>query len=168
MDIFIRHERAQDCPAIRHVNHLAFGGDGESRLVDALRASGHVRLSLVAVCNERVVGHILFSQMWIDGEGRSFDALALAPVAVLPEHQRQGVGSALVRRGLELCAEAGHRIVLVVGHPEYYPRFGFVREPARRLSSPYQGEAFMALELAPGALAGVTGAVRYPSPFAEV
>ncbi len=168
MNQLIRHERDDDVSAIQDVNRAAFGGDEEARLVDALRDAGDVCLSLVAVRNTRVIGHILFSRMWIDSDGQTTDALALAPLAVVPEHQRQGVGSALVQRGLALCAEEGHRAVLVVGHPKYYPRFGFLHEPASRLESPYQGDAFMALELAPGALLGVTGTVRYPPPFSEL
>ena len=168
MSISIRLERSDDVAAIGAVNRAAFAGDAEARLVDALREAGHVRLSLVAEDAGRVIGHILFSEMWIDAAGGALDALALAPMAVVPERQRQGVGTALVRRGLEHCADAGHRIVLVVGHPAYYPRFGFSRESARRLDSPYQGDAFMALELAPGALAGVSGTVRSPPPFANI
>jgi putative acetyltransferase len=92
-------------------------------------------------------------------------ALALAPMAVLPAHQRRGIGSALVRRGLEICREQGARIVVVVGHPEFYPRFGFSAELARPLKSPFSGEIWMAAELIPAALEGVTGKVAYPPPF---
>ncbi|MGD9854015.1 MAG: GNAT family N-acetyltransferase [Planctomycetaceae bacterium] len=165
MELTIRVEQPVDSAAIGEVLRAAFGGEAEARLVDALRESGDVRLSLVAESAGCVVGQILFSQMGIDGDGQSVEALALAPMAVLPSYQRQGIGSSLVRRGLELCAAAGHNIVLVVGHPEFYPRFGFSREHAARLESPYQGDAFMALELVPGALNGVTGRVRYARPF---
>jgi putative acetyltransferase len=92
--------------------------------------------------------------------------LALAPMAVLPAFQKQGIGSALVRNGLELCRELGHRIVIVLGHPNFYPRFGFSAKLAEALSSPFGGgESWMALELAPGALGGVAGRVQYPPPF---
>jgi putative acetyltransferase len=92
--------------------------------------------------------------------------LALAPMAVLPEFQNQGLGSALVRRGLEVCKEQGHRIVIVLGHPHFYQRFGFSSNLAARLESPYSGrESFMAGELIPGALDGVAGRVQYPPPF---
>jgi putative acetyltransferase len=87
-------------------------------------------------------------------------------MAVVPSHQRRGIGSMLVREGLRACAEAGHRVVIVVGHPDFYPRFGFSAKMAEQLSSPYPGPAFMAVELVPGALAGVEGEVRYPPPFA--
>ena len=97
-------------------------------------------------------------------------ALALAPMAVLPEWQRQGIGSMLVRAGLDLCREAGHEIVIVLGHPEFYPRFGFSADLARPLTSPYSsaGDAWMALELVPGALRRVAGEVRYPLPFSTL
>jgi putative acetyltransferase len=166
MSISIRPERPDDLPGIRDVHREAFASDAEARLVDALRDGGYVRLSLVAEDGGRIIGHIFFSEMWIDLPERTLDALALAPMSVLPEYQRQGIGSALVRQGLDDCAEAGHRIVLVVGHPEFYPRFGFSRDLARRLDSPYQCEAFMSFELMPGALYGVVGTVRYSPPFA--
>jgi putative acetyltransferase len=91
--------------------------------------------------------------------------LALAPLAVTPARQRQGIGSQLVREGLRACAAAGHRIVVVLGHPAYYPRFGFSAALARPLKAPFSGESFMAAELVPGALPGVAGEVRYPPPF---
>jgi putative acetyltransferase len=166
MSIIIRPETTADHEAIRHVNRLAFGQDTEARLVDALRDGGYVRVSLVAEKNELVAGHILFSHLPIITEAGTIPALALAPMAVLPELQNQGVGSALVRRGLEVCTEQGHRIVVVLGHPHFYQRFGFSSKLAARLESPYSGETFMAVELVPGALDGVIGKVMYPPPFA--
>ena len=121
--------------------------------------------SLVAEEGGRVVGHILFSDLPIVTADGTVEALALAPLAVLPSHQRRGIGSLLVREGLRACREAGHRIVVVLGHPEFYPRFGFSAELAERLKSPFSGPAFMAAELVPGALEGVEGEVRYPPPF---
>jgi putative acetyltransferase len=162
---FIRRETTADHDAIRHVNRIAFGQDDEARLVNALRAGGFVRLSLIAEEAGQAVGHVLFSDLPIITQAGTVPALALAPMAVLPEFQKQGIGSALVRRGLEVCKEQGHRIVLVVGHPQFYPRFGFSSDLAKRLESPYNGEAFMAVELVPGALDGVTGWVQYPPPF---
>jgi putative acetyltransferase len=167
--MLIRTETTADHEAIRQVNRLAFGQGAEARLVDALRSGGYVRLSLVAENAGQVVGHILFSDLPITTEAGTVPALALAPMAVLPAFQRQGTGSALVRRGLEVCREQGHRIVIVVGHTDYYPRFGFSPELAARLESPFSGNpAFMALELVPGALAGMVGKVQYPPPFNEV
>jgi putative acetyltransferase len=162
----IRPDTPVDHEAIGHVSRLAFGQDEEARLVDSLRDGGHVRASLVAEKDGQVVGHILFSDLPVVTKAGTVPALALAPLAVLPEHQNQGVGSALVRRGLEVCKEQGHRIVVVVGHPHFYQRFGFSSKLAAELESPYSGrESFMAVELVPGALDGVTGRVQYPPPF---
>jgi putative acetyltransferase len=164
----IRPENPGDHEAIRRVNRLAFGQEAEARLVDALRAEGYLRVSLVAAIGNQVVGHILFSDLPILTEAGLMPALSLAPMAVLPEFQGQGIGSALVRDGLAACRLQGHRIVIVVGHPHFYRRFGFSSERAKRLESPYAGEAFMAVELEAGALDGVTGRVEYPAPFAQV
>lgn len=167
--VLIRTETTADFEAIRHVNRLAFGQDAEARLVDALRDGGYVRSSLVAEKAGEVVGHILFSDLPIITEAGVHSALALAPMAVLPAFQREGIGSALVRRGLEVCRDQGHRIVIVLGHPQFYPKFGFSAQLAEPLSSPFGGgEAWMARELVPGALAGVVGKVQYPTPFNEV
>lgn len=161
----VREESPADLAAIQEVNRLAFGREDEARLVDALREGECVRASLVAEEGGRVVGHILFSELPIVTPGGGVGALALAPMAVIPTHQRRGIGSLLVREGLRFCRDAGHRIVVVLGHPEFYPRFGFSATMAERLKSPFSGPAFMALELVPGALEGVEGEVRYPPPF---
>src|SRR3954454_15294077 len=124
MMVAIRAERSGDLDAIREVNRLAFGGEGEVLLVDALRAGGHVRVSLVAEVGGEVVGHILFSALPIVTPKETVEALALAPLAVAPSCQRQGIGSMLTAEGPRACREAGHRIVVVLGHPEFYPRFG--------------------------------------------
>jgi putative acetyltransferase len=161
----IRLETAADIEAIREVNRQAFGGDEEGRLVDLLRDGGFARLSLVAIQDDQVVGHILFSDLPIETERGTIHALSLAPLAVLPGYQRRGIGSMLVRDGLRIAEHAGHQIVIVLGHPEYYERFGFSAQRAERLTSPYSGPNFMALELEQGALEGVEGDVRYPPPF---
>lgn len=163
--IVIRWEQDADRSAIRLVNQAAFGTSEEADLVDALRADGVVLRSAVAETAGDVVGHVLFSRMWIDTAHAAIDAVALAPVAVLPSHQRQGVGDRLIRFGLAALREAGERIVLVVGHPPYYPRFGFSTALASGIDSPFPVDAFMALELVPGALDGVRGRVHYPSAF---
>jgi putative acetyltransferase len=170
--ITIRPESLADHEAVYTINREAFGAEGEARLVEALRRSPAFipELSLVAFEGSKAVGHILFTPIVVRSAERSHDALALAPMAVLPAYQKQGIGSALVRRGLDDARALGHTVVIVVGHPEYYPRFGFV--PARPLgiNAPFEvaSEAFMALELRPDALQSVHGDVEYPAPFSDV
>ncbi len=163
--VMVRNEDPKECATIRLINEAAFGRPDEADLVDSLRNGGVMLASLVAEQEERLVGHILFSRMWIETTGDRLSAVALAPMAVLPERQRQGVGGKLIGRGLDLLRGQGEQIVFVLGHPEYYPRFGFSTGAARSLASPFPPEAFMALELRPGALHGVHGTVRYPAAF---
>ena len=163
--IVIREETPADYDAVREVNRRAFGQEDEARLVDALREAGVVVASLVAEEDGRIAGHILFTELAVETNAGPLRAAALAPMAVEPGRQRRGVGSALVRRGIEVCRARGYDVILVVGHRDYYPRFGFSPERARTLDSVYSCDAFMALELTPGALDGRTGSVRYPAPF---
>ena len=149
----------------RGVNALAFGQADEGALVDALRAKGYARVSLVAESNAEGVGHILFSEITIRMESNPVATLSLAPMSVLPEHQNTGVGSRLVREGLDRCRALDYGLVLVLGHPTYYPRFGFSAKLAAPLDAPFSGESFMGLELVPGALDGVRGTVEYSPPF---
>jgi putative acetyltransferase len=159
----IRPERGGDRAAVRRVNEAAFERPGEADLVDALRAAGAATLSLVAEARGEIVGHILFSPVSVEGPGGTFPLVGLAPMAVLPAYQRLGVGTALVQRGLVELASAEHDAVVVLGHPAYYPRFGFVRatRAGLRWEHPCRDEAFLVRELRPGALAGRTGVVRY-------
>ncbi len=166
--IEVREERAADSAAIRAVNQQTFDGGAEAHLVDRLRADGDVVVSLVATSAGRVVGHILFSRLPVETEVGRLPAAALAPMAVLPAWQRQGIGSDLVRKGLATCRDQGIDAVAVLGHPGFYPRFGFSAELARRLVAPYRGDAFMAVELVPGALAFERGEVIYPPAFAVI
>lgn len=147
------------------MNEAAFGRSDEADLIDRLVEERAVLLSLVAEIDSRIIGHILFSRMTIETGQGAVSAVSLAPMAVLPEHQGREVGSQLVRRGLTQLRAQGERIVIVLGHEHYYPRFGFSSEKARNLTSPFPPEAFMALELCDGALAEIQGAVRYPSAF---
>lgn len=161
----IREETAADQAAVAALNDAAFGGSEESALVERLRAAGLATISLVAVESEGLVGHLLLSPLGVEVGGRPVRALALAPMAVAPDRQRQGIGSALVREGLRLARERGWEAVVVLGHPDYYPRFGFSAVLAEPLQAPFTGPAFMALELVPGALGGASGRVAYPPAF---
>ena len=169
---FIRPERPGDADAIFEVNLQAFGQDGEARLVNALRADGDYnrRLSLVAVSGDRIIGHILFPPITIVSETAETAALALAPLAVHQDFQCLGVGSALIEEGLQECRRLGHRIVIVVGHPAYYPKFGFVAARDFGIHAPFPcpDDVFMALPLYGGALDGISGTVRYPPAFDAV
>ncbi|MFC1543608.1 GNAT family N-acetyltransferase [Candidatus Neomarinimicrobiota bacterium] len=163
----IRPEKSADREAISEVNIEAFGQADEANLVDTLRDAGALIISLVAVRNDQVVGHIAFSPVNIASDDGSFTALGLAPMAVLPEHQNQGIGSQLVEAGLKECLRSGHDLVIVLGHAEYYPRFGFV--PAGPLGISWDREvpedAFMVVELGTGVLAGRTGEVKFHPAF---
>jgi putative acetyltransferase len=166
--LIVRREDSADTRerrAVRSIHEAAFGRPEEADLVDNLRSEGTVLLSLVAELEQQITGHILFSRMSIATSTGPVPAAALAPVAVHPEYQRRGIGAQLIRRGLDLLRAQGERIVIVLGHPDYYSRFGFSSEKARYLESPFPPEAFMAIELGPGALEGVRGKVSYPAAF---
>lgn len=171
----VRPETPSDYAAVADVIRAAFaeegGGEEEVALVERLRTAGQAIVSLVASAPDdagKIAGHILFIPLRIETPKGVFMGAALAPMAVAPESQRQGIGSALVQAGLDRCRQQFLSAVIVLGHPEYYPRFGFSAELARNLTSPYSGlgDAWMALELAPSVLSGVAGTVRYPEAFA--
>jgi putative acetyltransferase len=166
--VTIRSEQPVDIPAIRAVNLHAFPTQTEADLVDALRVRGVFTLSLVAENEEGVVGHILFTPVTIGESG--FQAIGLAPMAVLPEFQNQEIGSQLVRTGLKQLSQDGYLAVIVLGHAEYYPRFGFV--PAGRYGIHFTvevpDEVFMACELQTGALEGISGVVSFQPEFDSV
>lgn len=163
----IRRETAADFSAIYSVNERAFGRPNEANLVDKLREKDKVTLSLVAEENGRIVGHVLFSPMKIETDTGSYPAVGLGPVAVLPEMQRQGIGVCLIETGLDLCREMGETAVIVLGHSEYYPRFGFVPASQFGIRSTYDvpDEVFMALELQEGSLNGRAGVAYYQPEF---
>jgi putative acetyltransferase len=175
----IRREQPGDEAGIFETNELAFGTPLEASLVDALRASADC-LSLVATIDDRIVGHILFTPVTIEPAAdltvrlepdTTFRRIAgLAPMAVRPEHQRSGIGGQLIRAGLEECRRNGYSAVVVLGHPEYYPRFGFTPAHTFGLTCEYPSppEAFMAIELEADALKGVSGLVRYLPQFADL
>jgi putative acetyltransferase len=185
--MIIRLETKTDVVGVRRVNEAAFGRPAEADLVDALRSAGAVIASLVAEVDGVVVGHILFSPAAIvshsksggtpttvaqtlvpdsTAAGKSRPIAALGPMAVLPAWQGRGIGSQLVPAGLELCRAAGYDLVIVLGHTDYYPRFGFRPAPPLGIRWEHGADAhFMVMELQPGALAGARGIVRYRPEF---
>jgi putative acetyltransferase len=167
--ITIRPERAADTSEVRRVHELAFGQPVEADLVDRLRDACADALSLVAE-DQVVVGHILFTPVIVESAARRVVGMGLAPMAVLPDRQRQGIGSQLVTRGLDILRERGCPFVVVVGHPEYYPRFGFERASTHGLASQWDGmpdAAFMVLVLNARAMADVSGVATYRDEFNE-
>lgn len=170
MTLTIREEVPADASAIHEVNVAAFETEAEAKLVDALRAAGALQLSLVAELDGRIVGHIAFSPVTVTEDRRSVDGVGLAPMAVLPAHQRTGIGGRLVAEGLRRLREAGHPFCVVLGHADYYPRHGFVRASAFgiRWEKPVRDEVFHVQELLPGGLTGVSGVVRYRREFDDV
>ena len=166
MNAIIRAEKPADHAAIAALHQHAFGANAESQLVSDLRQSGFLTTSLVAECSGKVVGHIALSRMRLVTDTGKLNSLSLAPLAVHEDYQRQGIGTRLVEAGLSEARQQGEQSVLVLGQPEYYRRFGFSSELAQPLASPFGGgEAWMALELVPGVLAGVIGRVEFAPPF---
>ena len=168
--IEIREEQPGDAAAIREVNRQAFETDLEADLVDLLRERCLERLSLVARIDGAIVGHILFTPAVARVGEEQLKGMGLAPMAVRPAHQRQGVGTALVRRGMDLLSDAGCPFVIVLGHPEYYPRFGFERASDHGLRSEFEGvpdDAFMIAVLDEDVMQGAAGVVTYRPEFSE-
>jgi putative acetyltransferase len=158
----IRSEQPEDITVIRKGHERAFGRSNEGDLVDTLRARGKAAVSLVAVENDRIVGHILFSPVTIESADRKFPAVGLAPMAVLPGRQRRGIGGGLVKAGLVECRNAGYDCVVVLGHSTYYPGFGFVPASQYGITSEYEvpDETFMVLTWHGEALKDRGGVVR--------
>jgi len=166
--MLIRAEEQRDRTAVQAVNLSAFETAVESDLVDALRDQAQPLVSLVAEDNGAIVGHIMFSPVSLSGHPE-LRIMGLAPMAVAPEHQRKGIGSALVRAGLEKCKQLNFGAVVVLGHPPYYPRFGFSPSTRFGIDCEYEvpAEAFMVVELQPGFLRGASGKVKYHSAFSD-
>lgn len=162
----IRTQTPADDSAVRQINESVFPSPAEADLVERLRAEANPVVSLVAEDDGAIIGHILFSPVTLAADS-SFPAMALAPMAVLPGRQRQGIGSSLLRSGLDECNRLGCQAVFVLGHADYYPRFGFVPASRYGVVSQFEvpDEVFMALELEPGALAGMAGKMRYHEAF---
>jgi putative acetyltransferase len=169
MDVIVREEQPEDISAIRAVNEKAFGQPQEASVVDKLRQNCPGVLSLVAVIGDQVVGHILFSPAVIESGGRTIEGAGLAPMSVLPEHQRRGIGSKLVKAGMARLKDEGCPFVIVLGHPEYYPRFGFERASRYGIQSQWDApdEAFMVIIMDQSIMSGVLGVARYRSEFNE-
>ena len=158
----IRHARPGDHAAIRIINEAAFGRPDEADLVERLRADGDAMFELVEEDEGQVVGHILYSRLWADSVSLY---AALAPMAVLPNRQRGGVGKQLVTASIETAKDFGACAIIVLGHPEYYPKFGFTADAAAKVKSPFSGgPAFMALALEDGALEAPL-LIAYPDAF---
>ena len=165
----IRLEIPDDIASVHRVNKEAFGDIGEAEIVDKLRNRGVLTLSLVATDGNKVIGHISLSPVTVAADPSSFQAMSLAPMSVLPHYQRQGIGSQLVRAGLEECRRLGHEIVVVLGHADYYPRFGFIPAKSKGIDCEFEvpDDAWMVLELREGALAGRSGIVKFQPEFSE-
>lgn len=168
--ILVRDEKPEDVAVIHQVVEQAFGNPAEAHLVDSLRRNGKAIFSLVAEDNGRVIGHILFSEVVIEAAAGQLKGIGLAPLAVSPERQNEGIGSLLTEQGLKFCRRADYPFIVVLGHPEYYPRFGFVPASRFGIKSEYdvRDEVFMVIEIREGSLAGFAGVVRYQPEFNEV
>ena len=167
MLIEIRDECCEDITAIREVNRRAFQQEEESNIVDALRVNGGTLLSLVATVNDQVVGHIMYSPVTI---AENVNGVALGPMAVVPEHQRKGIGTRLVEAGNRKIKDAGYPFIIVVGHAEYYPRFGFslASEYGIKCEWDVPDNSFMLLILDREKMQGVSGLARYRLEFSSV
>jgi putative acetyltransferase len=171
MNVKIRHETTLDYQGITQVNDLAFGQPNESLLIQKLRMNPDFidKLSLVAEINERIVGHILFFPIKVLGASKDYGSLALAPMSVMPDFQNKGIGGQLIMKGLEVAKDLGFKSVIVVGHKDYYPRFGFAPAGKWSIKAPFDlpDEVFMAMELEKEGLKDVSGVVEYPNEFEE-
>lgn len=176
--VTIRQEQPEDIAGVRAINLVAFaphtrlekevGQSAEAGIVDSIRSACPDVVSLVAVDADRVVGHIFFSAVFVSTAGGAVQGMGLAPMAVLPERQRQGIGSKLVHVGIDAMRKRGCPFVIVLGHPEYYPRFGFVPASRHGLSCQWDGvpdEAFMVLILDDDTMASVSGVAKYRDEF---
>lgn len=165
--MIIREEKKTDKETIWHINQEAFDGVEEANLVNVLRDSGCPRISLVAEMDQQVVGYILFTPVTLSGNKTDLKLIGLAPMAVAKNYQRKGIGSKLVEAGLQCCKELGYDAVVVLGHPTYYPKFGFTQAKQLGIRSEYEvpDDVFMILELTPGALKGNQGTIRYHEAF---
>jgi putative acetyltransferase len=168
-DIKIREEQPSDFQDVWDLNAAAFETEVEANLVNVLRESGVSYISLVSEQNGRIIGHILFTPVVLEGDDSGLRLAGLAPMAVIPNLQRQGIGSRLVAEGIKRCQSAGFDAIVVLGHPGYYPRFGFVPSVNYNIVSEYDvpDEAFMILELSKGCLKKKHGKIKYHEAFSD-
>lgn len=168
----IREEQPSDIEKIWEVNTEAFETEAEANLVNALRSSGCTYISLVAESENNVVGHVLFTPVELTGSGseNKLKTMGLAPMAVLSQHQNKMIGSKLVETGLEYCESLGYDAIVVLGHPNYYTRFGFVPSVKFGIKSEYEvpDEVFMMLELSSESLKNQEGVIKYHEAFSSV
>ena len=169
MVINIRKETEKDYEDIKSVNDKAFGQENEGKIVENLRKNENYSsdLSLVAEIDNKIVGHILFFPIKIISQENEYETLSLAPMSVLPNYQKMGIGSKLIEYGIKAAKKAGYGSIIVVGHPDYYPRFGFAPASTFGIKLPFEvpDNAFMALELLPNSLKGKQGTVKYPKEY---
>ncbi|MFH1372207.1 MAG: N-acetyltransferase [bacterium] len=171
MNMFVvRNERPEDFDAVHYINNSAFGQPGEANLVDRLRSSCPEAISLVAVLEDRVVGHILFSPVKVEGDRTLTEGMGLGPMAVLPEYQRRGIGSKMVEAGLDRLKELSCPFVVVLGHSHYYPRFGFKPASDYRIRCEWDvpDNVFMIRFLDRTLMAQTSGVARYCNEFGDL
>ena len=167
-EVVIRAETAGDQSAIRALHLTVFQATLEADLVDALRSAADPFLSFVAALDNVIVGHILFTPATIEAkDGAAHSAIALAPMAVRPDKHGSGIGTEMIEKGLAACRQAGYRVAIVLGHRDYYPRFGFEKASVHGIRSEYEvpDEIFMVMALEDGALDGCQGVARYHPVF---
>jgi len=170
LNILITEENESDFDQVWNLNIKAFGREDEAKLVNILRYSGISYISLTAKRNNKILGHILFTPVKLIGNNKNLKIMGLGPMAVNPGYQRQGIGTKLIIAGIEACKNEGYDAVVVLGHPEYYPKFGFVQSSNYGISCEYDAptEAFMILELTKGVLKGKSGIIKYNNAFNTV
>lgn len=172
MNIQIRPEHKNDISAISMLNDMAFGQEAEGELILKLRKNKNFikDLSLVACMGNEIIGHILFSKITIKNKNETFESLALAPMSVIPEFQGLGIGSELIKKGLQKATKLGFESVIVLGHENYYPKFKFTPANQFQITCPFEvpDANFMAIELKKGSLDSVSGCVVYPKEFNDL